>query len=97
MGRRNSSPRVRGNSAPCIAAACQLGPARSGGTGYVLPAKYNGPLVPHARCAGPMPISRRSMLQIGGISLMGLGLPRLLRAETQSVAKPKADACQLTH
>src|SRR5687767_4783293 len=46
-------------------------------------------------CAGPMPISRRSMLQVGGISLMGLGLPRLLRAEASAAAKPKADACIL--
>src|SRR5205823_157278 len=34
-------------------------------------------------CAGP-PISRREMLQIGGASLLGLGLPSLLRAQSDA-------------
>ena len=34
-------------------------------------------------CAGPR-LSRRQMLQIGGANLLGLSLPRLLRAQTQA-------------
>jgi len=49
-------------------------------------------------CSGPMPLSRRDMLQAGGISLLGLSLPRLLRAD--ETRKPlgqasHAEACIL--
>jgi hypothetical protein len=43
-------------------------------------------------------ISRRQMLQIGGLGLMGLSLPKLLAAESSAVAgglKARADACVL--
>jgi hypothetical protein len=48
--------------------------------------------------SGPLLLSRRDVLQVGGIGLLGLTLPRLLRAEAQ---RPKvahaatADACIL--
>jgi hypothetical protein len=41
-------------------------------------------------CPGPR-LSRREMLQIGGASLLGLGLPRLLQASERRTAK--ADSC----
>ncbi len=49
-------------------------------------------------CCGPLPISRREMVQIGGIGLLGLSLPGLLRA--REPARPvgqdaSADACIL--
>ena len=50
---------------------------------------------PAATCIAPH-LSRRQMLQIGGLGLMGLSLPRLLRAEERAAAsgtKAKADAC----
>lgn len=52
---------------------------------------------PPARCPGPRRLSRRDILQIGGVSLLGLGLPRLLRAREQSAAgaKARADSCIL--
>lgn len=43
-------------------------------------------------------VSRRQMLQIGGLGLMGVSLPRLLRAEADARAagiSPRADACIL--
>src|SRR5215813_12334110 len=49
-------------------------------------------------CAGPVPISRRRMLQVGGIGLMGLSLPQVLRAEaaaSRAGGSPRADACIL--
>lgn len=51
-------------------------------------------------CHGPVAISRRGVLQVGGIAAMGLGLPRLLRAEKGTEAgpaslAPTADACIL--
>jgi len=50
-------------------------------------------------CRGPVPVSRRRMLQVGGIGLWGLGLPGLLRAEDARRAgigpTPRADACIL--
>src|SRR5437870_743774 len=49
-------------------------------------------------CTGPLKISRRQMLQVGGIGLFGLGLPGLLRANSRSVGTgqaPKADSCIL--
>ncbi len=49
--------------------------------------------------AGCTPVvTRRHMLQIGGLGLMGLSLPRLLAAETAGEAlglKPRADSCVL--
>jgi hypothetical protein len=47
-----------------------------------------------AACPGPR-LSRREILQVGGASLLGLGLPRLLRAEEQrpAGAPARADAC----
>ena len=51
---------------------------------------------PISRCAGPAPFSRRRVLQAGGASMLGLGLPRLLRAERGArTASPRADACIL--
>jgi hypothetical protein len=50
------------------------------------------------KCAGPMPISRRKMLQVGGIGLLGLSLPTVLQAEarrSRSGISAKADACIL--
>ena len=47
-------------------------------------------------CTGPLRISRRELLEIGGIGLLGLGLPRLLRADAVlegTGLAPKADAC----
>src|SRR6516164_459899 len=46
-------------------------------------------------CPGPLPISRRRMLQVGGIGLLGLGLPQLLRAAARPAGAPAADACIL--
>jgi len=46
-------------------------------------------------CPGPSRISRRRMLQVGGISLLGLGLPQVLRAAARPAAAPAADACVL--
>src|SRR4051812_8950519 len=57
-----------------------------------------------ARGPGSAPISRRRVLQVGGISVLGLCLPRLLRAEQRprrpsdaGAAAPRAtaDACIL--
>src|SRR5438105_14850850 len=48
------------------------------------------------KCRGPVRISRRQLLQVGGISLFGLSLPRLFAAEAnRPAAKPRADACIL--
>src|SRR5437660_7390901 len=49
-------------------------------------------------CTGPLKLSRRQMLQVGGIGLFGLGLPGLLRANSRSSGTglvPKADSCIL--
>ena len=51
-----------------------------------------------ADCRGPRPLSRREMLQVGGIGLLGLSLPGVLRAEQQaavSASAATADACIL--
>src|SRR6266851_5713265 len=51
-----------------------------------------------AKCTGPLKISRRQMLQVGGIGLFGLSLPGLLRANSRSAGpghSSKADACIL--
>src|SRR3954471_21460329 len=50
--------------------------------------------VPPPPCSGPPPLSRRRMLQVGGINLLGLGLPGLLRADAERPS-PRADACIL--
>lgn len=47
-------------------------------------------------CTGPVPISRRQMLQVGAAGLVGLSLPQLLQAKARQSAKglaTKADAC----
>src|SRR6516162_7914914 len=48
-------------------------------------------------CAGPLRISRRQMLQVGGIGLFGLTLPGLLRAKptARSPWASTADSCIL--
>src|ERR1700722_13632906 len=46
-------------------------------------------------CSGPLPLSRRQVLQVGGISLLNLSLPQLLRAHADGGKTPKADACIL--
>jgi hypothetical protein len=54
------------------------------------------PQTPASSCLGPR-LSRRRILQVGGASLLGLGLPRLLRADKErpAGAATKADACIL--
>src|SRR5262245_46856140 len=50
------------------------------------------------RCSGPLRISRRELLEIGGIGLWGLSLSSVLRGDAlQSVTSlpPRADACIL--
>ncbi len=50
------------------------------------------------RCNGPIRLTRRQVLQVGGISLFGLSLPRLLQATSaraSDLGRPKADACIL--
>src|SRR5271165_2579116 len=52
---------------------------------------------PPQHCPGPR-LSRRRMLQVGGASLLGLSLPRLLRADQRRGAagmEARADACIL--
>lgn len=44
-------------------------------------------------CAGPLRFSRRQLLQVGGIGMLGLSLPRVLRAAAQPATR--ADACIL--
>ena len=46
-------------------------------------------------CPGALRISRRRMIQVGGIGLLGLGLPQLLRAAARPAGVPAADACIL--
>jgi Protein of unknown function (DUF1501) len=54
---------------------------------------------PTTTCTGPSPISRRRILQVGGIGLWGLGLPGLLRSARANrppgAPSPTADACIL--
>jgi hypothetical protein len=48
------------------------------------------------RCAGPIRLTRRELLQVGGIGVLGLSLPRLLHAAAERSAgdpAPSADAC----
>ncbi len=49
---------------------------------------------PAPPCTGPLRISRRRLLQAGGIGLLGLSLPRLLRAD-EAASAASADACIL--
>jgi hypothetical protein len=49
-------------------------------------------------CTGPVAVSRRRVLQAGGIGLLGLSLPRVLHAEArlrQTGGRRVADACIL--
>src|SRR5579871_1041983 len=42
------------------------------------------------------PVSRRQLVQVGGLGMLGLALPRLLRAEARGAGRlhsPRADAC----
>src|SRR5262245_48022100 len=48
------------------------------------------------QCRGPIPVSRRRMLQVGAASLVGLSLPRLLQANEKAAGlgmMPRADSC----
>lgn len=57
------------------------------------------PAPPPRACTGPRPVSRRGMLQIGGVASLGLSLPDLLRAESapRRGPGPTADACIVIH
>ena len=47
-------------------------------------------------CLGPQPVSRRRMLEVGGLGLMGISLPRLLEAQSAAANtgfRPRADSC----
>src|SRR5262245_51489459 len=46
-------------------------------------------------CRGPLRLSRREVLQVGGIGLLGLSLTGLLRAADDGRADASADACIL--
>jgi hypothetical protein len=49
-------------------------------------------------CPGPARLSRRELVQVGGIGVLGLGLPGLLRAEArrpEAAPLPRADHCIL--
>jgi hypothetical protein len=50
-----------------------------------------------SHCPGPLKISRRRMLQVGGIGLFGLSLPRVLQAKSTARGQQtsKADSCIL--
>ena len=53
---------------------------------------------PVPTCNGPLRVSRRSLLQIGGIGMLGLSLPRLLRADAgfaETGLAARADSCVL--
>lgn len=50
----------------------------------------NTPL-PNLACPGPRGIDRRSLLQVGGASLLGLSLPKLLQAEAVTPAAARKD------
>ena len=52
-------------------------------------------MVEPTTCPGPEAISRRRILQVGGIGMWGLGLPALLRADETRGPTPSADACIL--
>jgi uncharacterized protein (DUF1501 family) len=44
-------------------------------------------------CPGPALLSRRELLQVGGASLLGLNLTRLLAGDAQRTHEARADAC----
>ncbi|HXD88712.1 MAG TPA: DUF1501 domain-containing protein, partial [Urbifossiella sp.] len=46
----------------------------------------------HWPCPGPQ-MSRRRMIQVGAASMLGLNLPKLLRADATRATAPAADAC----
>jgi uncharacterized protein (DUF1501 family) len=46
-------------------------------------------------CSGPVPVSRRELLQVGAIGALGLSLPGVLRAKAHTSRNAKADACIL--
>jgi hypothetical protein len=47
-----------------------------------------------SKCAGPLRVSRRELLQVGSAGVLGLSLPRLLRAAARrNGASARADAC----
>jgi hypothetical protein len=51
---------------------------------------------PGERCRGPLPVSRREILQAGAAGMLGLSLPGLLRAETrarETGLKARAESC----
>jgi hypothetical protein len=53
---------------------------------------------PQLVCPGPVRISRRDLLQVGAIGLMGMTLPRILQAQSHPATKglvPRADSCIL--
>src|SRR5215468_7885678 len=50
------------------------------------------PTPPASPCAGPLRLSRRQLLQVGGASLLGLSLPGLLRGDERRAAGGKASA-----
>src|SRR5215468_7138174 len=50
------------------------------------------PTPPASPCAGPLRLSRRQLLQVGGASLLGLNLPSLLRAGERRAAGGKTSA-----
>jgi hypothetical protein len=52
-------------------------------------------MTPAKPCQGPLRISRRDILQVGGIGLLGLALPGLLRAAAQPRRSASANACIL--
>src|SRR5437762_898571 len=57
---------------------------------------HHGPAPQPRECGGPVPLSRRQVLQAGAISWLGLGLPALLRADDQRRdLSASADACIL--
>lgn len=53
---------------------------------------------PHVPCSGPARISRRDMLHVGTLGVLGLGLPRVLAARERLARDgrtPRADSCVL--
>src|SRR5262245_50921591 len=46
-------------------------------------------------CPGPTRVSRRRLLQVRGIGVLGLGLPRLLAADASRKTTARADQCIL--
>jgi predicted metal-dependent hydrolase len=47
--------------------------------------------IPNTACPGPRGIDRRSLLQVGGASLLGLSLPKMLQAEAATPAAARKD------